>query len=182
MKRLIVDLDDTLGDLLTPWINRYNAIWEDNLKIKDIPDWDITKFVKTTCGNVIFELLKPIHDTSLWDNMLPMDGAVEYLEDLSGFMEIFVVSSVTGNYDICKYKHKWLEKNFPFLDTKKFYFVSDKSGVSGDYMVDDYYKNMLSFNGKRILFDRPHNHKIIDGYDKRALNWKEVYDIIVGEL
>jgi len=115
--------------------------------------------------------------------MKPMDDAVQYLEALSNVMEIFVVSSVTNNYSICQYKHNWLKRNFPFLDERKFYFVTDKSGVWGDFMVDDYYKNLESFDGMRILFDRPHNKLIgVNHMDSRAMDWKDVYDTIVGEL
>jgi len=183
-KRLILDLDDVLGDLVGEWLSIYNELWEDNLQTEDITDWDISQFTKPECGKAIYSLLNPVGNTSLWDKMQPMDDAVEIVNYLNDLTNVFVVSSVTGNYDICKYKHNWLTYHFPFLDSKKFYFVTDKSAIDGGWMVDDYYKNMLSFNGRRILFDRPHNRKITvaDGIANRARDWHEVYDIIVQEL
>jgi len=185
MKRLIVDLDDVMGDLLTPWLARYNWGWNDNLTINDITEWDIAKFVKPECGEKIFQFLEPtVTGYSLWNNMEPMEGAIEALGVLSEKMEIFVVSSVSGNYRICEYKDRWLRKHFPFLDPKKFYFVSDKSGVCGDFMVDDYHKNLIGFNGMKILFDHPHNAniKVKDGINLRVHNWDELFTMLLVKL
>ena len=185
MKRLILDLDDTMGDLLTPWLEMYNKGWGDNLQRKDITDWNVGKFAKPECGNRIYQFLEPtVTGYSLWNDMKPLDGAVEALGVLSEKMEIFVVSSVTGNYRICEYKDRWLRKYFPFLDPKKFYFVSDKSGVYGDFFVDDNYKNFKGFNGMKILFDCPHNAniKVADGINVRVHNWDELFTMLLVKL
>jgi 5'(3')-deoxyribonucleotidase len=188
-KRLILDLDDTLGDLLTPWIAVYNNVWDDNLDTKIITDWDIAKFTKPKCGNTIYTYLKPEENrygvvTTLWDNMLPMDDAIEIVGYLEKMVEIFVVSSISGNWDIAPYKVKWLERHFPFLDSRNFFFGTNKSLVSGDFIVDDRPLNMEEFNGRRILFNQGHNKDypaVINGM-QRVDNWKEIYEIIVREF
>ena len=178
-KRIIVDMDDVLYPLLDIWLNTYNRIYDDNLTAEDINDWDVSKFVKKECGKSVYGLLKPVDGVSLWDKGLPVEYSVDALRRINKYMDIFVVSSVTGDYSICKYKEQWLLKHFPFLDNKNFYFVTNKSAVSGSYMVDDYYKNMENFDGVRILFPRPHNRHIVPEYPhERVVDWLEVEKII----
>lgn len=186
-KRLILDMDDTLADLIPTWLNAYNKDYDDDLTTEDIKSWEIVKYVKPECGVKLFNYLEPSSDSkSLWSNMPPVEGAVETMNLLKDLTDIFIVSSVLNNYKICQHKHDWLLEHFPYLDPKKFYFIFDNSAVTGDFMVDDYYKNLESFPGMKLLFSRPHNKTImtssIGSGLQRVANWTEVYEKIVEGL
>ena len=42
-----IDLDNTIWELVTPWLALYNQIANDNVQLNDITEYDINKFVKS---------------------------------------------------------------------------------------------------------------------------------------
>lgn len=183
-KKLILDCDDVLADLIPTWLEAYNKDYNDALTTEDIKSWDIMEYVKPECGTNIFTYLDPTLDgKSLWNDMPPVEGAVEMVGLLKDRVDIFIVSSVMNNYSNCIHKHNWLVKHFPYLDPKKFYFVTDKSAIAGSHMLDDRHTNMTHFPGVKLLFSRPHNKKIITSSSKGGLqrveNWEQAYKKIV---
>ena len=79
MALIACDVDGVVANLTKPWLARYNKDWNDNLKIKDIEGWGIQDYVKPECGLKIFNYIK---DPSLYDEVLPFSGALNFINTL----------------------------------------------------------------------------------------------------
>lgn len=90
-------------------------------------------------------------DENLYDNLVPMEGAVEKLEQLSKYFGIVFVSRLKGNHH--RSKVYFLKEHFPsmtgFIGTHEKYLLNDSLVA----MVDDLEDNLSKFEAhKRIHF------------------------------
>ena len=154
------DVDGTIADLHTSWLNLYNADYNDTLTPEDIHAWNMANCVKPECGNKIFDYL---NCPSLYDNVLPIEGALGAVTALreAGHRVVFVTSS---NAAQAGRKLTWLIDNgfLPNAHTFPDYIVAnDKSLIRADMIIDDGVHNLRQFQVKhshyRILFTQPHN-------------------------
>lgn len=169
MKRVIlIDIDDTLNDMLDKWIGWYNRNYDDQLDPREVIGWDLTKFVKPSCGREMYAYLdKP----DLYDEVEPLPHAREVVERLqSNGDEVFLVSScVPGSVDK---KFRWAAEHFPTVDWKHYVACTNKWLIRGDVMIDDGPHNADGFEGRFIIFDKAHNW--FATHLERAMNWKEI--------
>jgi len=90
-------------------------------------------------------------DKNLYDNLAPMEGAVEKLEQLSKYFGIVFVSRLKGNHH--RSKVYFLKKHFPFMTG---FVGSHEKWILNDSlvaMVDDLEDNLRLFDtNKRVLF------------------------------
>lgn len=90
-------------------------------------------------------------DEYLYDNLVPMEGAVEKLEQLSKYFGIVFVSRLKGNHH--RSKVYFLKEHFPFMTgfigTHEKYLLNDSLVA----ILDDLEDNLIKFDPhKRILF------------------------------
>jgi 5'(3')-deoxyribonucleotidase len=90
-------------------------------------------------------------DENLYDNLVPMESAVEKLEQLSKYFGIVFVSRLKGNHH--RSKVYFLKKYFPFMTgfvgTHEKWILNDSLVA----MVDDLEDNLSKFDSdKRIHF------------------------------
>lgn len=167
MKQIIlVDVDDTIAELVPEWLSHYNKIWHDNVSPKDIVDWDISKYVK--CGKVIYDLLTP----DLYDSIKPVHHShwgINYLR-LMGYELIFT----TSNFPISNAgrKYQWLNDNGFNVDLKHYMEAGDKSLIQCHFMIDDNIENIQRTSGTGILYEREWNKKFFN--HMRMKNWQEI--------
>ena len=146
---LLVDLDDTITDLVTDWIRIYNEIYGDNLKVENVTEWNIGKF--TLVGEKMYDILK---DPNLFKNVKIRTGATETLEWANEYFNIQIVSA-TSPYTYLD-KANWVKEHLPFL-ADSFSAIIPKYLLKGDIMIDDKPDNLEYFDGLSIVFDRPWN-------------------------
>ncbi len=177
--KLAVDLDEVCAGLLYPWVWHYNFLYDDNLEPEDMTDFDLTKFVKPECGKKMYDI---ILKQNIYPDVQPIPGAVDAMKKLNDIFNIFIVSSGNNNYHTYPWKHDWLKQHMPFLDRRKFYFVTDKSGVGADYLIDDGPHNLEVFEGHRLLFTAPHNIGKKYNFDHVRVNtWADVrFELMEG--
>ena len=174
---VLIDLDDTIIDLITPWINSLNQKHGLNVSISDIDNWDICKFFPTLSRYEVFE---PIFEKGFWDNVKPKGDAVEYVRKLydDGY-RIYICTN--SNYKTLPEKlDKVLFKYFDFLSWNDVIVTSNKQLVNADFLVDDAIHNLINGRYKGILMEAQHNKNFnIQGYGiTRAKNWREIYTYI----
>ncbi len=171
MKRILVDVDGVVADLMPEWLRLYNEEWVDNLLPKDITGWDIAQFVKEKCGKDVYKYL----DTPfLYDYVSPVDGAISSIHWLRqhGYDVRFVTSGVRES------KIHWLGQQGLLLDehylsSRDVIVAHDKSVIKADIMIDDNISNCNGFSGVSILFAQPWNTSPQTGH-YRADNWPDV--------
>jgi len=161
MKTFYIDIDDTIADLLSAWLRRYNKDYNDHLQKKDITEWDMRKFVKPECGEIIYEYLD---DPTLYDEVFLLEPEYVVKRTISALKQLGyrVVFATTPVYKNQGRKLQWLY-DYGFLESKRFqkdYIeVGDKSLLNGSYgtLLDDGIHNIRAYSGYKILYNQPHN-------------------------
>lgn len=171
---ILLDVDDTINNLISQWISIYNERYNDDLKHEDITDWDMTKFVKPECGENIYKLLGTPNLFS--DLVSPLLNSIEVTKTLSEYFDIYIVSRCYDT-NIIEQKLKFLEKHFPHLNKYNFISTRHKFLIKGDIMIDDSIENITtSICDYKLLFTQPHNKHFITNNEDiiRVNNWNEI--------
>jgi len=169
-----IDIDDTILNLLDPWIKSYNKDYKDNLKREDITDWEFAQFVKEEAK---FDIYSYIMQPDIFENAEPIcgaRGAIDHLKSL-GHRIIYITANNPNNI-----KQFWLGENDFWNGEENFVLAYDKSLITTDFLVDDRYDNILNCQGIGILFNQNHNKKY--DWDLRANDWLDAVNIIEGKL
>jgi 5'(3')-deoxyribonucleotidase len=127
-----LDMDGVLVDLMTPWLAKYNYLWADNLRERDIKAWNIREFVKPDCGDEIHHML----GGDIFLNAEPYPGAIEFVRQLA---DTHTVRFASMAWD------------------KGVGATHYKCSLRGDIMVDDNPAFLEGFMGDKVLFTRPWN-------------------------
>jgi 5'(3')-deoxyribonucleotidase len=172
---IALDVDDLIADLVSHWLDLYNMEYDDNLRINEITDWDITKFVLPECGSKIYNFL---NYPGLYSGVLPIPVAIEGVQVLKRTPNVRVIF-VTAQ-DFTGGKLPWLRRYGLLEDNERSDFIvcKDKYLIRADILVDDNIDNFMSFPGKSILFTRPWN-RYFSEYEgeqdrSRASDWYEL--------
>lgn len=174
---ILVDMDDTLVNLLQAWVSALNQIHGLNVDPNDIDDWDITQFFPSLTRYQVFE---PLFADEFWDTVKPKEDAVQYLKQLKddGY-KIYICTNT--HYKTLKAKmEKVLFKYFDYLSWKDLIIVADKQLLDADFLVDDGVHNLIGGKYKGILMDAPHNRKFNEREHGiiRVKTWREIYALI----
>lgn len=102
-------------------------------------------------GCILEDPLDFWRDEALYDDLLPMEGSVEKLEQLSQYFDIVFISRLKGSHH--KSKVYFTKKWFPFQ--KGFVGTHEKWILNGSVvaMIDDLGDNLIKFDPhKRVHF------------------------------
>ena len=180
MKKFVicVDMDDTIEDLITPWIEYLNKKHGLNVNPAEVDDWAIEKFFPTLTAHDVFA---PLWDPELWDNVKPKHDSPYWLKRLIDDGHKVYICTCT-HYKVASFKmDKALFKYFPYLSNKDLIMMRDKQMIRCDYLVDDGIHNIIG-EYKGLLMDTPHNRSF-EGHPNviRVFDWEDVYNIITKE-
>lgn len=178
MKRVLVDVDAVVADLIPVWLGFYNKDYDDNLVASDIFKWGIHEIVKPECGAGIFNYLER---TDLYDNVKPIDGAISGVQWLR--QHSYDVRFVTSG--VFESKIRWLGRHGFLMGENWLYshdvvVAHDKSIINADIMIDDNIKNCENFKGKSVLFAQPWNTGSHPWF--RADGWVDVIQYLARGL
>ena len=131
---ICVDMDDTIEDLVTPWIEYLNKKHGLNVNPAEVDDWVIEKFFPTLTAHDVFA---PLWDPELWDNVKPKHNSPYWLKRLIDDGHKVYICTCT-HYKVASFKmDKALFKYFPYLSNKDLIMMRDKQMIRCDYLVDD---------------------------------------------
>lgn len=170
MKKIVaVDVDGVVANNHIEWVRLYNRDYNDNLISSEITSWGIHAFVKPECGLKIYDYLE---DPTLYDNVTPIEGALDGVNKLcQSYRVVYVTSSTPGASGA---KYNWL-KRYNFIEKIDDYVeCRDKSLILADYLIDDYIENVKAFHGLSYLFTQAWNKELY--WLLRINNWKEFLD------
>ena len=171
--RIGIDLDDTLWDLLTPWLAKFRELTGYEIYPNDIKSWDIANYVPQEFKETLFNIMLDYPD--IWNNVQPKLYAQQVLNSLlnTSDLEVFIVTAT--DYRVASKKFKRMFELFPELTKENLIITRRKDLINVDLMVDDN-PNNLNGNFIGILFDAPHNRNI-DKY-LRVKSWMNVDELI----
>ena len=173
MKRIIVDMDNVLANLsehYLDWYTKKTGVQIDPASLIGKPE---------LAGFPEPEVVKRFLYTPGFFRTVPvMKDSQEILFELNNKYELFIVSSALEFPQSLTEKLAWLQEHFSFIGWEQIVFCGSKKPIWGDYMVDDYLRNLELFNGEKILYTAPHN-QLLQGYF-RVNNWQEIASALLN--
>lgn len=172
-KRIALDLDGVIWDLVKPWVSEYNKKYNDNIQTEDIKEYILSNtLIKATPEELSAILL----ENGFWDKVLPFSNSYEYLEKLNNEFELYIATKT--DYKLYEIKVKRLLELFPFIKQDQIICIYNKTILDVDWLVDDYEDNLLGGKFNKIILDAAYNRNIpyLNWY--RAKDLKDVYNII----
>jgi len=174
---ILIDMDDTIEDLVPAWAECLNKRYGTNVSPEDITDWNIRMFFPDVPVNELFGLLE---EEEFWKTVKPKPNASTYVKRLiDDGHTVFIVTS--SHYKTITQKmENVLFRHFPYLTWDNVIITSSKQMVRGHVLIDDGIHNHTGRRRARILMDAPHNRKFdAEKYGMvRVKNWAEAYDCI----
>lgn len=145
-KTIVSDIDSTLADILTPWLDWYNKLSGDSLRPSDVKSWQLRDCVQPEFADRMddFLLTRPFRD------LQPYPGAVEAIREwheAGHDIQIVTWSSLdtdNNHFD----KAQWFKRTFPFLDTGQLAFINRRYRIPADIFIDDKPKAILAYAEK----------------------------------
>ena len=178
MKQLtiLVDMDDTIEDLLGAWLTYLNEKYGLNVQKDDITQWDISKAFPMLDKNQVYE---PLLKDEFWETVKPINGAPEVLKNMiDDGHKIYIVTASTYHTLPAKMESV-LFKYFPYFTWNDVIVTSNKQMIKGDVLIDDGIHNHIGGEYLSILMSAPHNLDLNEGEGIiRVHNWKEIYEVI----
>lgn len=176
--KILVDLDSTLVDILTPTLKILNKKFKKEVKLEDITSWD--KITEIFPKDAFYNLVES--DNFYTDYVLPIAGSKEFIENLAKNNEIILVSSGKNSTEKVNYIIKTYNNKFSDI-----IFTYNKHEIKGDVLIDDnfqtIYKWVKSTDKLGILFRNNGLYKWNDVLWKhRKFKWKNTYKEILKEI
>lgn len=175
---LLVDMDDTIEDLLPAWVGWLNAANRLHVDAESITDWNIAKFFPTLNEEDIYS---PLVTEKFWQTVKPKLGAATYLKKLVADGFNLYICTCSSYLTIRTKLDCILGRYFPFIPYDRVITIRDKQLLNGDILVDDGIHNLIGGNYVKLLMTAPHN-KLYDAESNgmvRVDNWGEAYNQII---
>jgi|GEM_PF-3501613 len=135
---LAIDIDETLFDLIPILLIKSNNKYKDNVKYKDITDYDIHKFLKPECKNIFEEFLTD----EIFERLVPKRYSQYALEILSNIYNIYFLTA--GHFCTGGARDILLNKYFgDFYKSNMLVMCKDKYLFKCNILIDDYQKNLF---------------------------------------
>lgn len=172
-RKLAVDIDNTIWDLVSPWIDCYNHIYKDNIQYEDIVRYDFFSITNKATKEEMFEILCK---EEFWGNVYPYKYSKEYLKKLNNEFELYIITSTS--YKTPKVKFDRFFELFDFITEDQLIITSNKHLLNVDILIDDCIKNLTEGSYMKFLIDSPYNRECVDNSIIRVKDLHEVYNYL----
>jgi uncharacterized HAD superfamily protein len=182
-----IDLDDTISNSRDIMVQFHNKLNKSDFSVNDIKKYNLWDNWGGTLETTIKELEK-FHHSDYANNIKPLAGAKEVLENLKKNNELYIITARANS--IKKDTEEWIEKYFPNIFSKIYFTNEFSHGVSeitkkkicDNLDIDIYIEDNLEFalecaepNRKVFLIDHPWNQTDkLPANIKRVKSWKEI--------
>lgn len=174
---ILIDMDDTIEDLLGSWVEALNRKHGTSVHADDITDWDLTRFFPTLDR---YEVFAPVFEDEFWGTVKPKKDAARYIKKLKDDGHTIYICT-NSNYKTLKAKmDKVLFRYFDFLSWNDVIITNRKQLINADFLIDDAVHNLIGGKYKGILMDAPHNRDFNENEQQiiRVKSWEEIYELI----
>ncbi|MBO6092021.1 MAG: hypothetical protein J6P40_00095, partial [Oscillospiraceae bacterium] len=131
---ILVDMDDTIEQLLKAWVSRANAKFGRQVTLDEITEWNVAAPYEGLTRKQIYDVT---YEPGFWSSVEPMPGAAEALKHfMEEGHEVFIVTATEIEHVEEKMKGL-LFRYFPFLSWEQVIITSRKQMIRGDVMIDD---------------------------------------------
>lgn len=176
---ILVDMDDTIEQLLKTWLRRINEQCGRNVVPDDVKEWNLAAAYPGLTREQVYGVADA---PGFWKDVEPVPGAAEALKHfMDEGHEVYIVTAT----EIAHIKEKMedvLFRYFPFLNWSQVIITCRKQLIRGDVLIDDGIHNLEGGEYRKILVTAPYNKN----YDAeangmiRVNSWDEIIRIIDG--
>ena len=170
---ILVDMDDTIEQLLAAWIDKLNAMYGYAVTPEDSTDWDVSKAFPGLTREQVYDV--PRHN-DFWKDVEPVPGAAEVMQRwIADGHDVYIVTA--SQYESIPGKMRdLLFRCFPFIAWDHVIITSHKQMLRADVLIDDGVHNLEGGDYAKILVDAPYNrhYDAASGGMKRVYNWDEI--------
>lgn len=183
-KKILLDIDEVV--CFSGFLQVLNRFLNANYHIDQFTTYYLEEEVLTDYQKPKF--MEYLSTQNLYEVPDFLPGAIETLERLNEYFDIYVCSSCVNPEDlnssgrIFQDKYNFLIKYLPFLDPRKFIFTSTKNIFKADIQIDDRIQNLDSDIETKILFPSYHNKNITDeelkekGILRAGTEWRNAWE------
>ena len=176
---ILVDMDDTIEQLLKAWVKGANERYGREVRYEDIRSWDVSAAYDGLSWEQIYEIpMTP----GFWKTVEPIPGAAEALQRLmAAGHEVYIVTATECD-SVPEKMNELLFRYFPFLRWEQVIITCRKQLIRGDVLIDDGVHNLVGGDYHKILVTAPHNMD----YDAeangmiRVSSWAEIEAVIAS--
>lgn len=178
-RRVFVDLDEVVADLLTDFALLCNERLGTNITRESFIDWnwsDLLGFPPEVFQNLL-------STPGLFTKLKPIPEAVPSIRKLmkDDRFDILFLSASTSRTS-CSEKRNWVRQHFGQKGAENLILTTRKDviGTKEDWLIDDRPKNIQEWKGTALLFDAPHNKNF--QHSLRVNNWEEALFLVEDGL
>ena len=170
MLKIILDCDDVLYSTNELALERLNEELGTSYELDDITKWG-TISRELDCRLEYFKVPEFIRKLTVYDR------TSEFLANLMDFSDVVLATSVPPCYVTARLNA--IRRDFPMMNPKNDLICNDKSNISGDFMQDDGYHNVVRFAAKvPVLYEKPWNRDA--GYRASVSSYQDFTNLISG--
>lgn len=174
MKRIAIDMDEVMADLIPKHLKLYNENFGEALTLEDLHGQKL----REVRPHAVEELRGYLSDPGFFRDLEVMEDAQDVIRELHEDHEIFITTAAMEFPTSFNAKYEWLKEHFSFLNDLNFVFCGDKGIINADYLIDDNARHFKRFEGTGLLFTSPHNIHVT-GY-KRVDSWGDVREYFLN--
>lgn len=185
-KKIMLDMDDVIT--IHGLSNLIEKFLGEKLKETD----NNTYYRQDLLGDKKEDFFKFFVTQNLYDNVDLVDNCKEVLEEICKYYDVYITTDYiwrdVPDYagDNMRNKFNFLNKNFPFLDRRKYVFTGSKDIVKCDIRIDDKIENLIGDDSEKYLFTAYHNKTISkEELDKlgiiRVNSWLELSETLLAD-
>ena len=180
MRRLFVDMDNTITDYNGAAVRWYNEKLDAHVRVEDLEEFNIWKAYDVHPEEGA-KLQREMHDSNgFWRNMESYQKALNLIRKLNKEYEIWIISKPVYNFNCVYEKWEWTKIHLRGLEERMIFIGDDASMLDGFALVDDSYERLLSFTGKRLLFQQYYNKQMHRNFGFFVTNWEDVWETLHG--
>jgi len=169
LKRIAIDMDETIADALGKHILLYNEAFGASVCRDDFNGRRLENVIPAEHMNAVVSMVEA---DGFFEDLDVFPGSVDVIRELTERYEVYITTSAMEVPSSFRAKFVWLERHFPFIRPSHIVFCGDKGIIAADYLIDDTPRHFKRFRGEGILFTAPHNVRVT-GY-RRVDNWEDV--------
>jgi 5'-nucleotidase len=177
MKRVLVDIDGVAGDFVGAWLELVYECTGRRYEREQLTQCDLAAAIGLHASEKS-RIEIAMRRQQFCARIQPIIGAVSGLAELRRVAEVRIVTKPLPDSPLygpsifwCTERLQWLERHFG-IPASEVYLCSDKQGIRGDILVDDDPKNLTGFQGRALLWTRPHNQSATEF--ERITAWQEL--------
>lgn len=166
---ILVDMDDTIENMLDAWLEIVNEQYGYNVDREQILVWNVAAAYPGLTQEQVYDVI--LHD-EFWEKVRPIPYAPEALKHFMDMGHELYLVTATPYESVVGKMEQVIFKYFPYISWDRVIITRNKQMLKADILIDDGFHNHQGGDYIKILVDAPYNR----AFDSKAAGMRRVYD------